>query len=259
MDHWFFKETVRELATLKKFILQEIPDEGVRDVFWVALAAIIRKVSRASTGMGRIFFDPYYKHESVMPIFTEKLVSMLPSLRELQIFLESHENRPSIRVSHGDAKRVPLEDSTANLIICHPPYFNVYRYSSVYRFEMLWLGFDLAPTQEGEVREAFKVGKPEKVCEYVDDMNEVLREQYRVLQPGGFCGLMIGDTNMKGKRICTTSMVLVRAEQIGFTVEKLFVRKPLLTEASYKTALRRTTKHLGANISDFVVMMRKLA
>jgi SAM-dependent methyltransferase len=209
--------------------------------------------------MGRIFFDPYYQHQAVLPIFTEKLVLMLPALRELQAFLQTHKTNPPIRVTQGDARRIPLDDKTADLIICHPPYFNVYKYSSVYRFEMYWLGFDLRSTQEAEVREAFKVGKPEKVGEYVDDMDAVLREQHRVLRPGRMCGLMIGDTNMKGERICTTAKVLGRAEQVGFTLDRLFVRKPLRTEASYKTALRRTTKDLGANMSDFVVVLRKSA
>jgi len=254
LEHWFFVETTRELAALKKFILQDIQQESVREVFLFTLAAILRKVSRASVGMGRMFFDPGYEHKPVLPIFRKKLIEMLPALRTLSAYEQKLVRR---NVLLAKANQVPLDDDSVDLVICHPPYFNVYKYSSIYKFEMFWLGLDVPSVRASEVREAFKVGKPEKVSEYVEDLHGILQEQHRVLRPGGVCGLMIGDTIMHGKRVCTTSLVLDRAQEAGFKVEKLLVRKPILTEATYKTALRRKTGQLGANIYDFIVVLRK--
>ena len=53
-------------------------------------------------------------------------------------------------------------------MILHPPYFNSYKYSSVNSLEMGWLGFDRLEYNKKEIREFFKVGKPENVDKYVD-------------------------------------------------------------------------------------------
>lgn len=258
-DHWFFPETAVELAAIRRFIEERLAncgDAAITNLFKVGLASIIRRVSRASPGMGRIFFDPYYEREDVGSTFREKMLSLLADLEDLRAFLEATRPRSRIDVYQGDARRLPLSCGGARLVICHPPYFNVYRYTSVYRFEMLWLGFQYRATQRAEIREAFKLGKPEKVKDYVTDMLAVLRELKRISAPRGRCALMIGDTAIRGERICTTALVLPHAERMGLHVERLFIRVPKLTEASYKTALRRKTADLGAKISDFVVVFR---
>ena len=63
----------------------------------------------------------------------------------------------------------------APLVICHPPYFNVYKYSGIFSLEMAWLGYEIQAIRRLEIREFFKVGKPEKVAHYVHDLSRALR------------------------------------------------------------------------------------
>src|SRR5207249_4979326 len=144
-------------------------------------------------------------------------------------------------VVRADARNLPLDPCSAHLVVCHPPYFNLYKYSSIYSFELAWLGWNPVHIRKAEIREGFKLGKPERVGDYVDDMVHVLNEQYRVLVDEGVCALMVGDAEIHGNRIPTTSFLLQAAERVGLAVERIIVRKPRRTEAAYKTALRRKT------------------
>ena len=65
----------------------------------------------------------------------------------------------------------------ASLVILHPPYFNSYKYSSINSLESGWLGIDRSSFRSGEIKEFFKVGKPEKYADYVEDILPRYRRQ----------------------------------------------------------------------------------
>ncbi len=87
------------------------------------------------------------------------------------------------------------------LVIVHPPYFNSYKFSSVNSLELAWLGIDPAEVRQGEIREFFKVGRPEKVESYLEDMSRVLARLARGMTTGAVLALMIGDTVLRGEHI----------------------------------------------------------
>ena len=70
---------------------------------------------------------------------------------------------------------------------------------------------------------------------------------------------MIGDTLIHGRRITTTAQLLERVAADHVEVDRLVVRQPKYTEASWATALRRTKADLGPKLSDFIVILRKAA
>jgi site-specific DNA-methyltransferase (cytosine-N4-specific) len=255
LDHWFYPETKRGLARTCKFIEEEIENRDIKDVFRLILASIIRRSSRASNAMGRMFLDLSIKPSDVNEIFVRKGLQMVKGFEQLNSF------NPEVEVRQHDVRVQFLEPSTTNLVICHPPYFNVYRYSSIYKFEMLWLGFDYPATRKHEVRDGFKIGKRELLQAYVADMTEVLCNIARVLVPGGWCVLMIGDTFLRDERINTTSHVLncIAEDELGFQLDKIIIRHPKYTEASYAATQRRSTEKIGIKLPDHIVVMRKLS
>jgi DNA modification methylase len=253
LDHWFYPETQQGLARTRRFIEERIENQDMRDVMRLVMASIIRRLSRASNRLGRMFLDRTIQPLDVHELFIKKGLQVVKGFEQLESF------GANVQVKQHDA-RLPFPEATnTNLVICHPPYFNVYRYSSIYKFEMLWLGFDYAETRKREVRDGFKIGRKELLQAYINDMMEVFGNIERVLVPGGWCVLMIGDTFLRGERINTTSHLLNRIADggLGFQLDKIIIRHPKYTEASYAAAQRRTAENIGVKLPDHIVVMRK--
>lgn len=262
IDHWFFEVSQKELAAIKIAIRKVCEDQkDVFDFFWVALGAIIRKVSRASNGQGRQFHDKREEPGDAFEAFAKKCSQMIDRMSELSLL------KTEIKILNENAASTGLCSNSVDLSICHPPYFNSYRYSSIYLFELYWLDFlksergkeqtKIREIRNDEVREAFKMGKAEKVTEYIEDMAKVVQELYRITKPGHHAAVMLGDTVIKGQRIQTSKMLLDEALKAGFSLSRLIVRKPRFTEATYYTAQRRTTETLGITLTDFILDLEK--
>lgn len=247
--HWFLPETCHWLQILRECI-DEIESQRQRELFRVAYAGIIRRVSRATTEQGRLFLDAETAEPDPRPRFeaaAEQAIRLTSSLPSHQFQLDLRE---------GSCAGQDLSDLAVPLIICHPPYFNLYRYSSVTALESAWLGYDIRAIQKKEIREFFKVGKPQNVTRYVEDMQAALRNISRALRPGGVLALMAGDTAIHGRRIQTTRL-LIEAVQ-GFLMPfRVSIRTPRFTEASWAASQRRTGEKVGVGMADFVVHFRK--
>lgn len=83
---------------------------------------------------------------------------------------------PDIKVYHGDARNLDLiEDESVDLIATHPPYANIISYSKQKKIE-------------GDLSQVYNLE------EYLRGMREVAEESFRVLKPGRFCAVLVGDT-----------------------------------------------------------------
>ena len=255
LDHWFYPETQQGIARTRFFIDKYIKDENTKNFFNVALAAIIRRLSRASNGMGRMFLDPAIPPQDVSEHLTKKAMQMSKVCNELLHL------KPRVQVLLHDAREPFLSPAMTNLVICHPPYFNLYRYSSIFKYEMLWLGYDYKDTRQNEVREGFKIGKKELVNLYVSDLEAILRNIARILVRGGWCVFMMGDTILRGERINTTAFTIRRITEsnMGLRLCKIIVRHPKFTEASYAATQRRTKENVGVKLSDHLIVMQRVS
>lgn len=251
LDHWFFPEVQKEMALTRMF-LQEIDDVEIKNLFTVALAASVRNCSRASKNMGRMFLDPAIKPVKVCPIVSKRVKKILDGLDELP------ENMDVKAVVHNSME--PLENGLrTNLMICHPPYFNVYKYSGIFKFEMLWTGFSPKQVRKGEVRESFKIGKAERVHLYVEDLVKSVNNSSATLIRGGRFILMMGDTTLREERINTTSLFLKALElsETKLELESFIVRVPKFTEASYAAGQRREGDKVGVKLQDHILVLRR--
>lgn len=251
IDHWFLPETQDSLRGLL-YLINEISDNDIKDFMTICLCSCIRSVSKATSQQGRLFLDVVTAKPDCLETFIKKArkaaerVSCLPKSQEiLDIALHSaNDHIPGVQ---------------ADLTILHPPYFNAYKYSSVNSLELAWLGIDQAIVRKNEVREFFKIGKPEKVDFYIDDMAKVLNTVTQSMKPGGIMGMMIGDTIIKGEYIPVTRMLIDRYLDTNpeISVEKVILRVPKFTEASWTTSQRRTSEKVGISLNDFIIIFRK--
>ncbi len=219
----------------------------------VAFLAIVRRVSRATTQQGRLFLDVETAQEDALPFFQKRANELM----------NSFPNIPKKNLREQVVKQKSVIDSEskikdrARLIICHPPYFNSYKYSGVNSLELSWLDVNHADVRKNEVREAFKVGKAEKVEQYLIDMEEALRNLSRHMSDDGTLALMIGDTVIKGQYIPVTKMLIERVSD-QFEVEKSALRLPKFTEASWAASQRRNGNQIGINLCDLMVILKKI-
>ena len=124
------------------------------------------------------------------------------SLNNLQFLSQ---NDLKIKMYAGDARDLKgIANESIDLIATHPPYTDIVKYS------------------EGKIAE--DLSNIHKVDEFCDAMEQVARESYRVLKPGRFCGILMGDTRRKGFYIPLAYRVLERFLKVGFVLKEDVVK-----------------------------------
>jgi len=109
---------------------------------------------------------------------------------------------PEIRVYHGDARNLDLiEDESVDLIATHPPYADIIPYSKRRRVKG-----DLSQVRSLE--------------EYLQGMREIARESFRVLKPGRFCAILIGDTRRHRHYVPVAFRVMQQFLDVGFILKE---------------------------------------
>ncbi|MEM0480778.1 MAG: DNA methyltransferase [Candidatus Aenigmatarchaeota archaeon] len=82
-----------------------------------------------------------------------------------------------IKVYQGDARNLSeIKDESIDASLFHPPYFSIIKYGK-------------------HVKGNLSCAK--NVKEYLKMMDEVIKECFRVLKPGSYCGILVGDTRIK--------------------------------------------------------------
>jgi hypothetical protein len=248
-DHWFLPETSNSLRGIR-YLVEREPNEEIREALQVAFASTVRRVSRATTQQGRLFLDVTTALPDALKTFLDRAGRIIKALRTLPV--------TSCRtdVLHVDMRQSQIREQ-APLVILHPPYFNSYRYSSINSLELAWLGISRRDVQKAEVREFFKVGKEENVTRYLEDMTSVLANASELLAPGGVLALMIGDTTLRNHHIRVVQPLLDRLPE-DLTLNRIAVRVPRFTEATWVASQRRNGQAIGVKLMDFVLTFRKV-
>lgn len=255
-EHWFLPETINSLLGIKYLIDQE-ENENVKEFLLLVLASTVRRVSKATTQQGRLFLDIKTACEDAVPIFIKKGKNIIEGISSLP-----KDSNDRVNVFGFNLKNdLPTEFyGSTKLVILHPPYFNSYKYSSINSLEMSWLGYNHAEIRKEEVREFFKVGKAEKVQFYVEDMITVIRNASKLLKKNGILALMIGDTVIKREHIKVTRQIIDRLKHDSdniLSLEKIALRVPKYTEASWVASQRRKSNDIGINLYDYVILFRR--
>ena len=198
-----------------------------------------------------MFLDPAIEPVEVCPIVTKRVSKILKGLDELP------QNIDAKAIVHNSME--PLDQKLkTNLMICHPPYFNVYKYSSIFKFEMLWTGFSPKLIRPKELRESFKIGKAERVHLYVEDLVKAVNNSADTVTIGGRFVLMMG---YYAKRRANQHNFLfikaLEASKSDFEIEKFIIRVPKHTEASYAAGQRRDGNQVGVKLQDHILILKR--
>jgi len=110
--------------------------------------------------------------------------------------------KTELRLYHGDARNLDLiPDASIDLIATHPPYANIISYSK-------------GKSIEGDI------SRLRSLEDYLDAMTEVAKECFRVLKPGKYCALPIGDTRKHKHYMPISFYVMERFMKVGFILKE---------------------------------------
>ena len=121
------------------------------------------------------------------------------------------------RVWQTNTMSLPIEDETVDAIISSPPYFGALDYARDNRLRLWFLGCEDWKELDASLTANSKV--------YLPQMSVCLQEMYRVLKPGSYCVLILGDVERDGKTRRTAEILAdlaVEATQNQFVIDTIY-------------------------------------
>jgi len=114
------------------------------------------------------------------------------------------ENCGKVYIKQGDARNLSfIQDEHIDFICTHPPYANIIQYSE-----------DI----EGDLSHL-------KVEDFLEEMEKVAGECYRVLKKDKFCAILMGDTRQKGHMVPMSFEVMKIFKKKGFKLKELIIKE----------------------------------
>jgi DNA modification methylase len=87
-----------------------------------------------------------------------------------------------------------LPDGVIDLIVTSPPYIGVIDYTHANRLLYAWMGWSMEHERRKEIGARFRRNRIAAVAEYLEEMRAARDEIWRVLRPGAFCAIVIGES-----------------------------------------------------------------
>jgi len=110
-----------------------------------------------------------------------------------------------VEVKEGDARDLEsLDNESIDLVATHPPYANIIEYS------------------DGEIEE--DLSAIDDIEEFYKEIEKVAQELFRVVKPGKYCAILIGDTRQNKHHVPISANVLQRFLKAGFVLKENIIK-----------------------------------
>jgi DNA modification methylase len=97
-------------------------------------------------------------------------------------------------VLQQDARKLALSNNAIDLIVTSPPYVSVIDYTSANRLLYAWMRWPMSYERADEIGARFRRKRKHVIDEYLSDMQLCRDEMCRVLRPGSFCAVVLGES-----------------------------------------------------------------
>jgi hypothetical protein len=200
LGDWYSEDTLSQLRFLWKIV--ESKASGERDVLLALFSDVLFQC--ASTGGAVTRTGKKRRHhwgwvaDNVLPkekvehnaiaLFRERLLAL-----PIQEFLLRRASGV-LTILQQDARSLALQTASVDLVVTSPPYVGMIDYVHANRLIYLWMGWSLQDERYAEIGARFRRNRKRAVEEYFSDMRSVRNEIIRVLKPGGFCALVLGES-----------------------------------------------------------------
>ena len=134
------------------------------------------------------------------------------------------ESDQPVAVHHADARALPVESGSVDMVLTSPPYINVHNYHQRFRSSVEALSWDILTVARSEIgsNRQNRGNRFLTVIQYSLDMVLALREMARVTRPGGRLILVLGRvSSVRGVQFFNGELVAELAVQAtGLVMEK---------------------------------------
>ena len=255
VNKWFRAPVLREVVAARQ-ILEDLPrtDRRVRDLLRLAYAKAMFESSQVSMCPGITFVKK--PRPPLRTTLRRKLGTIAADLSLLRGLDLHRQSKAHVHQADARDLASVADDGTVDLVFTSPPYPTDIEYTRQTRAELYFLGFIEDMDDVRAIKKAMVRGSPKNIYkadnnerlvagylqiqavsaavderlkgknwgwdyarmvrEYFGDMLICLQELYRVLRPGGWALLVIGDQTCKGVMIPVTDILLKIGLDLGF-------------------------------------------
>lgn len=247
ISYWFDPYARRQLKTLAD-ALAEVDDVAIKNVLWCAFSRlIITKQAGASLAMDLAHSRPHKTFQTAPIKPFAKFLVAVERVVDGCITRTDEERGPATQVRAADARKLPHEDSSIDLVLTSPPYLNAIDYMRCSKFTLVWMNHQCADLRRlrsvsvgSEVsgnmlsEHAYARGVIDRLrlrpplpprelgmlARYVHDMHRALGEVTRVLKRNGHAVYVVGENTVKGTYIRNSLVIEQIASTCGLTLIK---------------------------------------
>jgi hypothetical protein len=241
--YWFDLDARKQLTALARAI-HDLNYRTARDFLWCALSRmVITKDAGVSLARDVSHSRPHksFVRSPVKPFdaFQSSLKRVLQACQ-----FQGAQPAPRVQVWRGDARRLPLDSESIDLVITSPPYLNAIDYMRGHKLSLVWMGHQIETLREirsnnvgaecgdsgfaeGNIENVIQaMGRVQRLPDrfqrmiqrYVKDMDGVVREISRVLVPQGQAVMVIGDCTLRGIYIKNSAAIRLLASNHHLTL-----------------------------------------
>ncbi|NPA05803.1 MAG: site-specific DNA-methyltransferase [Chloroflexi bacterium] len=240
LNYWFLPETQRALLALT-LAIEQITELKLRRFARVIFSSlIIAKSGSVAQARDLSHTRPHRVERPPKPVFD--LFAQKAQRAERMLRSRQEASHVTSRIIEADAQRMPWKSSSIDLVVTSPPYAaNAIDYMRAHKFTLVWWGYSVhqlrnrrrgyiggeaiqgqrgsrLPNKAEEVIEdiaAIDTKKASSLRRYFTEMRNVFQEIARVIRPGGFAIIVVGDSTMRGRSTRTPEVLAVLGEDAG--------------------------------------------
>lgn len=249
IDYWFTEPNRSELEVVL-YLINNIQDEEIRVFLLCGFSNILKNCSRWLMKSSK----PTVDRNKIIPPLVPTLMKHIAYMEKRNLLFYDVIQRqgvlPSISVNLRDARDLPVLKNSIDLIVTSPPYVTSYEYADLHQLGNIVLGFTndlrelrkkfigsiqsietneniLSDIANTAIERLIKINKAEArgAVAYFQSMQQVIREMYNKLKPGGRTCIVIGNTALRKVPILNAEIFAEIGVNIGFTFDRLIHRE----------------------------------
>lgn len=265
LEKWFSDDAIKDLSKIKSVIMSfDFEDKESEEFFKLAFYSIIRRVSRAYDGEVRPHINKAKRQRDVTKAFVKKVTEMIELAGAFEYANKKNPRSKSFLGSNNHLnENAELKSAKINLVLSHPPYLNCFDYLPVFSLELAWAEDDKEIFGEYTLKdlkalETKSWPATDKISEgYFKAIKTAYEQVYELLPTGGICGIVIGDSTIKGELIRVHKIVASICESIGFELEEILYRTTHYGTGKYAYSHRADYHGENEVKRDGVLILRK--
>lgn len=244
LDYWFDNTNRLQLAALSACI-KHVRNVVERNLLWCALSRlIITKKVGVSLAMDVSHSRPHKVYEEAPVQTFDKFLQAVDYIIKKAPFHDNNIDAPDIILEYGDARLLPFDGNSVDIIITSPPYLNAIDYIRGHKLSLVWMGYSIASLRSLRISNigsentsgldaALKYQETidcmvdtrnlseryqRMILRYLGDMDLVFSECRRVLKPDGQAIFVIGNSSFAGVFVKNAKGLLHLASSHDFTL-----------------------------------------